>query len=78
MVKKADGGSIKNGRADAEVHGRFRAYLHARLVGASGGQVWSYNSEYSVSTGSNITLTKHGFCSGRQFADLRDFRWQGR
>ena len=31
--------------------------------GLPGGQVWSYNSEYSVSTGSNITLTKHDFAA---------------
>ena len=27
------------------------------------GQKWSYNSEYSVSTGSNVTLTKHDFAA---------------
>ena len=27
------------------------------------GQTWSYNSEYSVSNGSNITLTKHDFAA---------------
>ena len=31
--------------------------------GLPGGQVWSYNSEYSVSNGSNITLTKHDFAA---------------
>ena len=28
-----------------------------------GGQNWSYNSEYRVSTGSNVTLTKHDFAA---------------
>ena len=31
--------------------------------GLPAGQTWSYSSEYSVSTGSNVTLTKHDFAA---------------
>ena len=63
MVKKADGGSIKTVEltqkyTDASVHTYTPDWS-----GLPGGQVWSYNSEYSVSTGSNITLTKHDFAA---------------
>ena len=63
MVKKADGGSLKTVEltqkyTDASVHTYTPDWS-----GLPGGQVWSYNSEYSVSTGSNITLTKHDFAA---------------
>ena len=63
MVKKADGGSIKTVEltqkyTDASVHTYTPDWS-----GLPGGQVWSYNSEYSVSNGSNITLTKHDFAA---------------
>ena len=63
MMKKADGGSIKTVEltqkyTDASVHTYTPDWS-----GLPGGQVWSYNSEYSVSTGSNITLTKHDFAA---------------
>ena len=63
MVKKADGGSLKTVEltqkyTDASVHTHTPDWS-----GLPGGQVWSYNSEYSVSNGSNITLTKHDFAA---------------
>ena len=63
MVKKADGGSLKTVEltqkyTDASVHTYTPDWS-----GLPGGQVWSYNSEYSVSNGSNITLTKHDFAA---------------
>ena len=63
MVNKADGGSLKTVEltqkyTDASVHTYTPDWS-----GLPGGQVWSYNSEYSVSNGSNITLTKHDFAA---------------
>ena len=63
MVKKADGGSLKTvgltqKYTDASVHTYTPDWS-----GLPGGQVCSYNSEYSVSNGSNITLTKHDFAA---------------
>ena len=63
MVKKADGGCLKTVEltqkyTDASVHTYTPDWS-----GLPGGQVWSYSSEYSVSNGSNITLTKHDFAA---------------
>ena len=62
-VGKADGSNLKTVEltqkyTDASVHTYTPDWS-----GLPGGQVWSYNSEYSVSTGSNITLTKHDFAA---------------
>ena len=57
-VGPADGGSLKTVElaqkyTDASVH-----TYRPDWSGLPGGQTWRYNSEYSVSTGSNVTLTK--------------------
>ena len=63
MVNKADGGSLKTVElaqkyTDASVHTYAPDWS-----GLPSGQAWSYNSDYSVSTGSNVTLTKHDFAA---------------
>ena len=62
-VGPADGGSLKTGElaqkyTDASVH-----TYKPDWSGLPGGQTWRYNSEYSVSTGSNVTLTKQDFAA---------------
>ncbi len=62
-VSKADGRSLKT----ADLTQKFtdvsdHAYTPDWSV-LPGGQNWSYNSEYRVSTGSNVTLTKHDFAA---------------
>ena len=57
-VGPADGGSLKTVElaqkyTDASVH-----TYKPDWSGLPGGQTWRYNSEYSVSTGSNVTLTR--------------------
>ena len=63
MVNKADGGSLKTVElaqkyTDASVHTYAPDWS-----GLPSGQAWSYNSDYSVSTGSNVTLAKHDFAA---------------
>ena len=57
-VGPADGGSLKT----VELTQKYTdASVHTYTPDWSGlpdGQTWSYNSEYSVSTGSNVTLTR--------------------
>ena len=62
-VGPADGGSLKTVElaqkyTDASVH-----TYKPDWSGLPGGQTWRYNSEYSVSTGSNVTLTKQDFAA---------------
>ena len=62
-VGPADGGSLKTVELaqkymDASVH-----TYKPDWSGLPGGQTWRYNSEYSVSTGSNVTLTKQDFAA---------------
>ncbi len=62
-VNKADGRGLKT----ADLTQKFtdvsdHAYTPDWSV-LPGGQNWSYNSEYRVSTGSNVTLTKHDFAA---------------
>ena len=62
-VGPADGGSLKTVElaqkyTDASVHTYTPDWS-----GLPGGQTWRYNSEYSVSTGSNVTLTKQDFAA---------------
>ena len=62
-VNKADGRSLKT----ADLTQKFtdvsdHAYTPDWSV-LPGGQNWSYNREYRVSTGSNVTLTKHDFAA---------------
>jgi len=63
MVNKADGGSLKTIElaqkyTDTSVHTYTPDWS-----GLPSGQAWSYNSDYSVSTGSNVTLAKHDFAA---------------
>ena len=62
-VGPAGGGSLKTVElaqkyTDASVH-----TYKPDWSGLPGGQTWRYNSEYSVSTGSNVTLTKQDFAA---------------
>ena len=62
-VGPADGGSLKTVElaqkyTDTSVHTYTPDWS-----GLPGGQTWRYNSEYSVSTGSNVTLTRHDFAA---------------
>ena len=62
-VGPADGGSLKTVElaqkyTDTSVH-----TYKPDWSGLPGGQTWRYNSEYSVSTGSNVTLTKQDFAA---------------
>ena len=62
-VGPADGGSLKTVElaqkyTDVSVH-----TYKPDWSGLPGGQTWRYNSEYSVSTGSNVTLTKQDFAA---------------
>ena len=62
-VGPADGGSLKTVElaqkyTDASVH-----TYKPDWSGLPGGQTWRYNREYSVSTGSNVTLTKQDFAA---------------
>ena len=62
-VGPADGGSLKTVElaqkyTDASVHTYTPDWS-----GLPGGQTWRYNSEYSVSTGSNVALTKQDFAA---------------
>lgn len=62
-VGPADGGSLKTVElaqkyTDASVHTYTPDWS-----GLPGGQTWRYNREYSVSTGSNVTLTKQDFAA---------------
>ena len=62
-VGPADGGSLKT----VELAQKYTdASVHTYTPDWSGlpdGQTWSYNSEYSVSTGSNVTLTRRDFAA---------------
>ena len=62
-VGPADGGSLKT----VELAQKYTdASVHTYTPDWSGlrdGQTWRYNSEYSVSTGSNVTLTKQDFAA---------------
>ena len=62
-VGPADGGSLKTVElaqkyTDTSVH-----TYKPDWSGLPGGQTWRYNSEYSVSTGSNVALTKQDFAA---------------
>ena len=63
MVNKADGGNLKT----VELEQKYTdASVHTYAPDWSGlpsGQAWIYNSDYSVSTGSNVTLAKHDFAA---------------
>ena len=57
-VGPADGGSLKTVELVQKYTDTSEHTYRPDWSGLPGGQTWSYNSEYSVSTGSNVTLTK--------------------
>ena len=59
MVNKADGGNLKTVELEQKYTDTSEHTYTPDWPEFPSGQVWSYNSEYSVSTGSNATLTKH-------------------
>ena len=57
-VGPADGGSLKTVELVQKYTDTSEHTYTPDWSGLPGGQTWRYNSEYSVSTGSNVTLTK--------------------
>ena len=60
-VGPADGGSLKTVELAQKYTDTSEHTYKPDWSGLPSGQTWSYNSEYSVSTGSNVALTKHDF-----------------
>ena len=60
-VGPADGGSLKTVELAQKYTDASEHTYKPDWSGLPGGQTWRYNSEYSVSTGSNVTLTKQDF-----------------
>ncbi len=58
-VGPADGGSLKTVELAQKYTDTSEHTYTPDWSGLPGGQTWSYNGEYSVSTGSNVTLTRH-------------------
>ena len=63
MVNKADGGSLKTVELEQKYTDASDHTYTPDWSGLPSGQAWSYNSDYSVSTGSNVTLAKHDFAA---------------
>ena len=63
MVNKADGGSLKTVELEQKYTDASDHTYTPDWSGLPSGQTWRYNSEYSVSTGSNVTLTKQDFAA---------------
>lgn len=63
MVNKADGGSLKTVELAQKYTDTSEHTYTPDWSGLPSGQTWRYNSEYSVSTGSNVTLTKQDFAA---------------
>ena len=59
MVNKADGRNLKTVELEQKYTDASEHTYTPDWPEFPSGQVWSYNSEYSVNTGSNATLTKH-------------------
>ena len=62
-VGPADGGSLKTVELAQKYTDTSEHTYKPDWSGLPGGQTWRYNSEYSVSTGSNVTLTKRDFAA---------------
>ena len=62
-VGPADGGSLKTVELAQKYTDTSEHTYKPDWSGLPGGQTWRYNSEYSVSTGSNVTLTKQDFAA---------------
>ena len=58
-VGPADGGSLKTVELAQKYTDTSEHTYKPDWSGLPGGQTWRYNSEYSVSTGSNVALTGH-------------------
>ena len=63
MVNKADGGNLKTVELEQKYTDTSEHTYTPDWSGLPSGQTWRYNSEYSVSTGSNVTLTKQDFAA---------------
>ena len=62
-VEPADGRSLKTVELTQRYTDTSEHTYAPDWSGLPTGQTWSYSSEYSVSTGSNVTLTKHDFAA---------------
>ena len=62
-VGPADGGSLKTVELAQKYTDTSEHTYTPDWSGLPGGQTWRYNREYSVSTGSNVTLTKQDFAA---------------
>ena len=62
-VEPADGRSLKTVELTQRYTDTSEHTYTPDWSGLPAGQTWSYSSEYSVSTGSNVTLTKHDFAA---------------
>ena len=62
-VEPADGRSLKTVDLTQRYTDTSEHTYTPDWSGLPAGQTWRYNSEYSVSTGSNVTLTKHDFAA---------------
>ena len=62
-VGPADGGSLKTVELAQKYTDTSEHTYTPDWSGRPSGQTWRYNSEYSVSTGSNVTLTKQDFAA---------------
>ena len=62
-VEPADGGNLKTVDLTQRYTDTSEHTYTPDWSGLPAGQTWSYSSEYSVSTGSNVTLTKHDFAA---------------
>ena len=63
MVNKADGRNLKTVELEQKYTDTSEHTYTPDWSGLPTRQTWSYSSEYSVSTGSNVTLTKHDFAA---------------
>lgn len=63
MVNKADGGSLKTVELAQKYTDTSEHTYTPDWSGLPSGQTWRYSSEHSVSTGSNVTLTKQDFAA---------------
>ena len=61
MVNKEDGGNLKTVELEQKYTDALEHTYTPDWSGLPSGQTWRYSSEYSVSTGSNVTLTKQDF-----------------
>ncbi len=62
-ITKAHGGSLKTVELEQKYTDTSEHTYTPDWLGLPDGQTWSYSSEYSVNTGSNVTLTKQDFAA---------------